>query len=107
MIEILKSKIHKAQVNSTNIDYEGSITIDKSLCIKANLREFEKVDVYNITNGKRFTTYVIYGKKNEIQINVVVAKLCEKGDLVITASYVLIDLKEYKTLKPKVIIMKN
>ncbi|MGC8867741.1 MAG: aspartate 1-decarboxylase [Elusimicrobiales bacterium] len=107
MIEVLKSKIHRAKVTSTNINYEGSITIDKKLCIKAGLKEFEKVDVYNITNGSRFTTYVIYGKNNEIQINGAAARLCHKGDIIIIASYAMIDEKEYTNFKPTIVTMKN
>ncbi|MCX7641367.1 MAG: aspartate 1-decarboxylase [Elusimicrobiales bacterium] len=107
MIEVMKSKIHRAKITSTDIDYEGSITIDHQLCKKANLKEFEKVDVYNITNGERFTTYVIYGKKGEIQINGAAARLCQKGDIIIIVSYALIDEKEYENFKPKIIILKN
>ncbi|MCX7647967.1 MAG: aspartate 1-decarboxylase, partial [Elusimicrobiales bacterium] len=87
LIEMLKSKIHRAKVTARDINYEGSITIDKKLCDKAKINEFEKVDVYNINNGERFTTYVIYGKDGEIQINGAAARLCEKDDLIIIASY--------------------
>ena len=100
MIEMLKSKIHRAKVTSKDINYEGSITIDKELCKKVNLNEFEKVDVYNITNGNRFTTYVIYGKKGEIQVNGAAARLCEVGDLLIIASYCIVNQKEISKHKP-------
>jgi len=103
MIEMLKSKIHKAKVTGRNINYEGSITIDKKLCKKAELREFEKVDVYNINNGNRFSTYVIYGKDKEIQINGAAARLCEVGDLIIIASYCILDEKEAEKHKPIII----
>lgn len=107
IIEVMKSKIHRAKVTATDINYEGSITIDKRLCKEANLKEFEKVDVYNITNGERFTTYVIYGQKGEIQINGAAARLCQKGDIIIVVSYAMIDEKDYKNFKPKVVILKN
>ena len=66
---LLKSKIHRATVTDADLNYEGSISIDKSLCEKADMIEFEKVDIYNITNGERFSTYVIYGEKAEIGLN--------------------------------------
>lgn len=107
MIEIMKSKIHRVKITETDINYEGSITIDKTLCEKANLKEYEKVDVYNINNGKRFSTYVIYGKKGEIKINGAAARLCQKDDIIIIVSYCLIDEKDYKKFKPKIVVLKN
>lgn len=84
---LLKSKIHRATVTGADLNYEGSISIDKSLCDEANLIEFEKVDIYNITNGERFSTYVIYGEKGEIGLNGAAARKVHLGDLVIIASY--------------------
>ncbi len=103
MIEVLKSKIHRAVVTSTDINYEGSITIDKEIARKAKLNEFEKVDIYNITNGERFTTYVIYGNKGEIQINGAAARLCQKGDVIIIVSYCILNEDELKNHKPVII----
>ncbi|MEF3279347.1 MAG: aspartate 1-decarboxylase [Elusimicrobiota bacterium] len=103
MIEVLKSKIHKAKVTSTNIDYEGSITIDRELAQKAKLNEFEKVDIYNISNGNRFSTYVIYGKKGEIQINGAAARLCCEGDIIIIASYCILNEKDLTSHRPIII----
>ena len=102
-IEMLKSKIHRVKVTSRNINYEGSITIDKNLCKKANINEFEKVDVYNVTNGNRFTTYVIYGNKGEIQINGAAARLCEVGDILIIVSYCILSKEEAKKHKPIIV----
>lgn len=79
MIEVLKSKIHRAKVNSTDINYEGSITIGIKLAKKAKLNEFEKVDVYNINNGNRFTTYVIYGKKMRYKLMVLLRGCVIRG----------------------------
>ncbi|MBP7796638.1 MAG: aspartate 1-decarboxylase [Elusimicrobiales bacterium] len=107
MIEVLKSKIHRARITSTDINYEGSITIDEALAKKANIREFEKVDIYNITNGNRFTTYVIYGKKGEIQINGAAARLCLKDDLIIVVSYCMLDENELSNHKPVIVKLKN
>jgi L-aspartate-alpha-decarboxylase len=62
----LKSKIHRATITDADLHYEGSISIDPKLCEAADLREYEKVDIYDINNGARFSTYVIYGKDSEI-----------------------------------------
>lgn len=83
----LRTKIHRATVTSADLQYEGSISIDRSLCKAAGLLEFEQVDIYDITNGSRFTTYVIYGEPGQIQINGAAAHLARPGDLVIIAAY--------------------
>ena len=83
----LRAKIHRATVTSADLNYEGSISIDRALCRAAGLLEFEQVDVYNISNGSRFTTYVIYGEPGQIQINGAAALLTRPGDLVIVAAY--------------------
>ena len=86
---MLKSKIHRAIITDADLNYEGSISIDVELMKQANLYEFEKVDVYNINNGNRFSTYVIPGKKGEICLNGAAARLSQIGDKVIIASYIL------------------
>jgi aspartate 1-decarboxylase len=109
LIEILKSKIHKAVITDKNIKYEGSITIDSVLLEKAGIYEWEKVQIYNINNGARFETYVIKGKKNsgEVCLNGAAARLGEKDDRIIIATYALIDEKEIKKYKPKIIKIKG
>jgi aspartate 1-decarboxylase len=89
MIEVLKSKIHRATVTQTNLDYEGSITIDRELMDAAGLRLWEAVEVYNLASGSRFKTYVIEGRpgSGEICINGAAARLADRGDLVIIAAY--------------------
>ena len=89
IIELLKSKIHRAIVTDANLDYIGSITLDQNLMSAANLSEYEKVHVLNITNGQRLTTYVIKGQRGsgEVCINGAAAHLVSKGDLVIIVSY--------------------
>ena len=99
---LLKSKIHRATVTDANLNYEGSISIDVDLMKKADLVEFEKVDIYNITNGKRLSTYVIPGKKKEICLNGAAARLTQVGDKVIIASYVF--TKKNK-ISPKIILV--
>lgn len=90
----LRAKLHRATITSADRDYEGSISIDRALCRAASLLEFEQVDVYDITNGARFTTYVIYGEPGQIQINGAAALLVQPGDLIIVAAYVSLDPAE-------------
>ncbi len=99
---MLKSKIHRARVTGANLDYEGSITIDEALLTACDIRPYERVDVYNITNGERFTTYVIKGKRGEICLNGAAARKVSLGDLVIIASYAVMDEEEAKEYKPKI-----
>ena len=105
ILNILKSKIHRATVTGSDLNYEGSIAIDKKLIKSANLNLYERVEIYNINNGKRFSTYVIEGEKGEISLNGAAARLVQKGDLIIIACYAMIDEKELSSFKPLVIIV--
>ena len=102
---MLKSKIHRATVTGADVDYEGSITVDKELMGVAKLVEYEKVDIYNITNGQRFSTYVIKGEqgKGEICLNGAAARLVSVGDLIIICSYSHHDEKEIGKHKPVIV----
>jgi aspartate 1-decarboxylase len=104
---MLKSKIHRATVTGADLDYEGPIAIDTRLCEAANLKNFEKVDVYNISNGARFSTYVIPGKKREICLNGAAARLVQKNDLIIIASYAEFDENELDNYKPKLVFVND
>ena len=84
----LRAKIHRATVTEADPDYEGSISIDRALCREAGLLEYEQVDIYDINNGARFTTYVIYGEAGQIKINGAAARLVDVGDLVIICAYI-------------------
>ncbi|MEM1063446.1 MAG: aspartate 1-decarboxylase, partial [Planctomycetota bacterium] len=86
---LLKSKIHRATVTRADLDYEGSVTIDAELLAAADIVEFEQVDIYDITNGNRLTTYAIMGEagSGEIGINGAAARLVGVGDLVILCTY--------------------
>ncbi len=84
---MLKSKIHRARVTGANIDYEGSVTIDKKLMEAADILPYEQVDVLNINNGARIATYAIEGEKGEICLNGAAARLGAKGDIVLILSY--------------------
>ncbi|HLP03426.1 MAG TPA: aspartate 1-decarboxylase [Opitutaceae bacterium] len=90
----LRAKLHRAVVTSADPDYEGSISIDRALCREAGLLEFEQVDIYDINNGARFTTYVIYGEPGQIQINGAAARLVDVGDRVIICAYLGLEPKE-------------
>ncbi len=100
---MMKSKIHRAIVTDSNLDYEGSITIDSQLMDKANIIPYEQVDIYNVTSGERFTTYAIRGDKDSgvICINGAAAHKAKKGDIIIIATYASFEEKELETFKPK------
>lgn len=104
---VLNSKIHRATVTQCDLDYVGSITIDKDLLELSGLHENEQVQVLDITNGNRLTTYVIEGERGSgiIGINGAAAHLVSKGDLVIICSYVQLNEEEFKNHKPRVILV--
>ncbi len=104
-IEILKSKIHRATVTEADINYVGSITIDENLMKAANIIEFEKVHVLNINNGERIETYVIKGKKGSgiICLNGAAARKFFAGDIIIIASYAIMDFEEAKKFRPSLV----
>ena len=95
-IEVLKSKIHRVSVTQADLNYVGSITIDKELMDAANMIEGEKVQVLDVDNGERLETYIIKGERGS-------GAICLKGDVVIIASYALLDFEEAKAFKPWVI----
>jgi len=86
---LLKSKIHRATVTEANVEYEGSVTIDRDLLDAADMLPYERVDIWNCTNGNRLTTYTIEGERGrgQICINGAAAHLMKPGDLVIIASW--------------------
>jgi len=98
---LLKSKIHRATVTEADLDYEGSISIDPELLQAADIADFEQVQVYNVTNGARFTTYAIRaGRPGEIKVNGAAAHLARPGDLVIIATYASYTAKEVACHRP-------
>lgn len=104
-IEVLKSKIHRATITQADLNYIGSISVDEDLMDAANLIENEKVDVLNITNGERLTTYVIKGERGSgaISLNGAAARKAAAGDLIIIASYASMDFEKAKKFKPSII----
>lgn len=107
MIEILKSKIHGGIATGTDLHYEGSIAIDQTLLELANIVEFEKVHVWNKTNGTRHETYAIKAPpgSGEITVNGAAAHLVNKGDELIIASFTWIDPKAASSHQPKIVLM--
>ncbi len=104
---MLYSKIHRATVTDANLNYVGSITIDEELMEKAKLRVGQKVDIVNINNGERFSTYVIKGErgKRDICLNGAAARKAEIGDKIIIIAYTLVDIKEADSFKPAVVLV--
>ena len=103
----LRSKIHRATVTEANLDYEGSITIDSHLMNAAGLLPFEKVEVYNVTSGTRFETYVIEGAPGEgdICVNGAAAHLVSEGDKVIIACYAALHEGQILHHRPKLVFV--
>ena len=107
MFEMLYSKIHRAVVTDANLNYTGSITIDKNLIEQAKLKIGQKVDIVNVNNGERISTYVIEGKRgsNTICLNGAAARKAQIGDKVIIIAYVSIDEKELESFRPTIILV--
>ena len=108
-ITMLKSKIHRVTVTQSELNYVGSITIDKSLIDAAGLIEYEKVQVVDIDNGARFETYVIAGEQNSgcICINGAAARCVQIGDKIIIMSYAQLSSDEVESHLPKVVFVNN
>ncbi|WP_456463795.1 aspartate 1-decarboxylase [Persephonella sp.] len=104
---VLKSKIHRITITGADLHYEGSLTLDESVMEAADLVPFEKVEVFNINNGNRFSTYVIPGAKysGECILNGAAARLGHAGDLIIIVSYADLEDSELKDFKVKLVYM--
>ena len=104
---LLKSKIHRARVTDSSLNYEGSLTIDPVLMEKANILPFEKVEIANISNGERFDTYAIKGRPNsgEICLNGAAARLGSIGDLIIIMTYIILPEEQVPQHRPVVVLV--
>jgi len=102
IIEVLKSKLHRAKVTQAELNYVGSITIDEDLMDAANIIANEKVQIVNNNNGARFETYVIKGERGTgtICLNGATARLAQVGDIVIIMSYAYMEMDEARNYKP-------
>ncbi len=105
LLEFLYAKIHRATVTDANLNYVGSITIDKNILDKANMSEGQKVDILNINNGERFQTYIIAGKagNKDFCLNGAAARKAQVGDKIIICSYAQMTPDEAKTFKPTIV----
>jgi aspartate 1-decarboxylase len=107
LITTLYSKIHRATVTDANLDYVGSITIDSKLLKEAKMFVGQKVDIVNINNGERFSTYIIKGEEGsgEVCLNGAAARKVQKGDKIIIIAYISLDINKVKEFKPKIVIV--
>lgn len=106
-ITILKAKLHRATVTDANLNYEGSISIDTELCKVAGMHNWEKVDILNVNNGERFSTYIIPGKKGEICLNGAAARKACPGDKVIIVTYTQIPEEKADGWQPKIVLLND
>ena|ERR1700733_11548095 len=108
-IEILKSKIHRAVITESNLNYMGSLTLDENLMDGAGLIENEKIQVVNVNNGSRIETYLIKGKRGSgtCCLNGPAARQGQVGDIVIVISYARMEFEEAKKFKPKIVFLKE
>jgi len=104
---MLRAKIHRASVTQCDLNYEGSCGIDEDLLDAADIREFEKIELYNVNNGERFSTYAIRGKRGtgEISLNGAAARLAQLGDLLIICTYAPMNEDEVASYKPKIVFV--
>ena len=102
---LLKSKLHRINVTQVELDYEGSCAVDKNFLDAANMQEYEKVDVYNVTNGERFSTYLILAEPGSktLSVNGAAAHKVSVGDVVIICTYGSFDEAESEAHKPTLI----
>ncbi len=106
-ITMLHSKIHRATVTDANLNYVGSITIDRELLEASNMRVGQKIDIVNVNNGERFSTYIIPGErgKRDICLNGAAARKVAVGDKIIIIAYTQLSEKEADEYKPKIVIL--
>jgi aspartate 1-decarboxylase len=102
---MLKSKLHRVRVTHAELDYEGSVAIDARLLEAADIREYERVEVYNLRNGERFATYAIRAEAGSgiISVNGAAAHKANPGDIVIICAYAEFEEKELATFKPRLV----
>jgi len=108
-ITMLYSKLHRATVTDANLNYVGSITIDQDLLDAVSMRIGQKIDIVNINNGERFSTYIIAGErgKGDICLNGAAARKVHKGDKIIIIAYASMSEEEADAYKPKIVILEE
>ena len=102
---MLKSKLHRVSVTHSELDYEGSCAIDEALLEASNIREYEQISIYNVTNGERFSTYAMRADRHSgvISINGAAAHKASPGDIIIIASYAIYNEIELEKFKPQLV----
>ena len=100
---MMKSKVHRATITGANLEYVGSITLDRTLMELADIREFEKVAVLDIDNGARFETYAMEGGPGDVILNGAAARLVQPGDRVIVITYAVYDEAELASYAPRIV----
>jgi aspartate 1-decarboxylase len=107
LVTLMKAKLHRATVTQADLDYEGSIAIDRDLLDASGILPHEQVDVLNITTGARFTTYVIEAPRGSrvIGVNGAAARLVQKGDKVIIVTYGMLAAEEARNYSPTVVLL--
>jgi len=102
---MLKSKLHRVRVTHSEPDYEGSCAIDEALLDAADIREYQQIDIYNVTNGERFTTYAIRAARNSgiISVNGASAHKAKMGEILIIASYAMYSEPDLREYRPKLV----
>lgn len=102
---MLKGKLHRVTVTHSELEYEGSCAIDRHLLETAGIREYEQIEIYNVTNGERFTTYAILAEDNSgvISVNGAAAHKANPGDIIIICAYVGLNQQELVSFKPKLV----
>ncbi len=105
--EFLRAKIHGATVTEANVEYVGSLTLDRDLMDEAGLYPFERIEVYNITSGHRFATYLIEGRRGggQVCVNGAAAHLARPGDSVIMAAYCQLEESEIESFTPRLVFV--
>jgi len=102
---MLKSKLHRVRVTHSELDYEGSCAIDEELLDAADIREYQQIEIYNVNNGERFTTYAIRAQRNSgiISVNGAAARKAAPGDILIIATYAIYNELELEKYRPELV----
>ena len=107
ILTLLKAKLHRARVTHSELEYEGSCAIDGSLLQAAGIHEYEQVQIYNVTNGERFTTYAIRAQEGSgvVSVNGAAAHKAAPGDVIIICAYAALEQAEVATFKPRLVYL--
>ncbi|KHF25668.1 aspartate 1-decarboxylase [Solemya velum gill symbiont] len=106
-LTLLKCKLHRATVTNSELEYEGSCAIAQDLLDAAGILPYEQIEIYNVTNGERFTTYAIEAERDSgiISVNGAAAHKADPGDIIIICAYARMDETEVKTFKPSLVYL--